>query len=396
MVGACKTGDNTNGFQNSQHSPDICGQDQLVPAELESTNQRSLGAINSYGGLPHTPPFSPLPTGSSSLPSPLLKGSDTPTGGDSVIAGETSYTSNPSHNRGLLLKHVYGSQERWQSETSYQPKKAQQPCEVCLNPYPANRVPRDVIKLPVHGTEAIWRKDLENQGRSTQPSDISKHLCLITSTTSGQAKCNKSSTSDGSPVLSFTPVMSQASSISQLSRPSVNNRTIPSSNRGPAVVGTTPCLLEWEKPNLSSFFINNRFRCITPGLGSHMREKTTRDPWSPQEQALHINCLELLAAILAVQTFVKRKIGISILLRIDNTTAVAYINRKGGTASPILSNLARTLWLWCAERNISLQVQHLLGGNLFSNISFSTLSLKINSTKLLLVHNRKLNLFSKS
>ena len=35
-------------------------------------------------------------------------------------------------------------------------------------------------------------------------------------------------------------------------------------------------------------------------------------------------------------------------------------------------------------------------GNLFLNISFSTLSLKINSTKLLLVHNRKLNLFSKS
>ena len=122
--------------------------------------------------------------------------------------------------------------------------------------------------------------------------------------------------------------------------------------------------LQWWEQHLASWNGRSLISPASPltidsdaslqGWGATCEGKTTRGPWSPQEQALHINCLELLAATLAVQTFAKGKIGISILLRIDNTTAVAYINRKGGTASPILSNLARTLWLWCAERNISL------------------------------------------
>ena len=49
-----------------------------------------------------------------------------------------------------------------------------------------------------------------------------------------------------------------------------------------------------------------------------------------------------------------------ILLKMDNTIAVAYINRRGGTVSPALSDLARDLWLWCTERNITVQAQHLL------------------------------------
>ena len=85
----------------------------------------------------------------------------------------------------------------------------------------------------------------------------------------------------------------------------------------------------------------------------------TRGPWSPHKNTLHINCLELLAATLAVQTFAKQRQGISILLKIDNITAVAYINRRGGTLSPLLSQLAKDLWLWCMNRNIYLQAQHL-------------------------------------
>ena len=97
------------------------------------------------------------------------------------------------------------------------------------------------------------------------------------------------------------------------------------------------------------------------GWGATCKGISTRGPWSPQGQILHINCLELLAATLAVQTFAKNRLGISILLRIDNTTAVAYINRKGKTEFPTLLNLAKTLWLWCMERNIVLEAQYLPG-----------------------------------
>lgn len=41
-----------------------------------------------------------------------------------------------------------------------------------------------------------------------------------------------------------------------------------------------------------------------------------------------------------------------VLLRIDNTTAIAYINKMGGTRFPHLNNLARNLWQWCEAKNI--------------------------------------------
>ena len=68
-------------------------------------------------------------------------------------------------------------------------------------------------------------------------------------------------------------------------------------------------------------------------------------PWSHSEKQMHINCLELLAATLTVQSFVKDQKGISILLQLDNQTAVAYINNMGGTVSPQLTDLAKALWM---------------------------------------------------
>ena len=86
-----------------------------------------------------------------------------------------------------------------------------------------------------------------------------------------------------------------------------------------------------------------------------------RGPWSLQEKIRHINCLELIAATLALKTFVKSKSGLSVLLRIDNTTAVAYINNQGGTVSEELVHLTRDLWMWCLKRNIHIHAQHLPG-----------------------------------
>ena len=66
------------------------------------------------------------------------------------------------------------------------------------------------------------------------------------------------------------------------------------------------------------------------GWGASCQGTSTGGPWSPQEREWHFNCLELLAATLALKTFVKEKKSVSVLLKIDNTTAVAYINNQGG------------------------------------------------------------------
>ena len=88
---------------------------------------------------------------------------------------------------------------------------------------------------------------------------------------------------------------------------------------------------------------------------------STGGPWSAQKKSQHINCLELLAATLALQTFVKNNREVSVLLKIDNMAAVAYINNEGGTVSKELVSLTRKLWMWCLEKNIHIQAQHLPG-----------------------------------
>jgi len=76
---------------------------------------------------------------------------------------------------------------------------------------------------------------------------------------------------------------------------------------------------------------------------------------------MHINCLQLLAATLAVKAFVKAKTAISLLQRIDDTTAVAFIKHLGGTASRELVILTRDLWMCCLERSIHIAAMHLPG-----------------------------------
>lgn len=99
------------------------------------------------------------------------------------------------------------------------------------------------------------------------------------------------------------------------------------------------------------------------GWGAVCEGVRTGGPWSPEEQRFHINCLELTAAILAVRAFAKDRSGISILLQLDNQTAVAYVNHLGGTVSLQLVKLAKTLWLWALQRDIMLSAQHIPGEN---------------------------------
>lgn len=62
---------------------------------------------------------------------------------------------------------------------------------------------------------------------------------------------------------------------------------------------------------------------------------STGGPWTGEEQQHSINYLELLAAFLGLQTFVASKKDIAILLRLDNVTAIAYLNKMGGR-TPII------------------------------------------------------------
>ena len=70
------------------------------------------------------------------------------------------------------------------------------------------------------------------------------------------------------------------------------------------------------------------------GWGAYCNGILTGGCWSVEEKTLHINALELVAAMFGVQAFCKHNQVTSMLLKTDNTTVVAYVNKMGGNMVP--------------------------------------------------------------
>jgi len=118
--------------------------------------------------------------------------------------------------------------------------------------------------------------------------------------------------------------------------------------------------VEWEASQTMPRTDSHTIRCLPVRLGISVREDLHRGcACSAQEQTMHINCLELLEATLAVKTFMKNASQISFLLQLDNATAVAYVNNMGGTVSSQLTGLVKELWLWALDKGI--RAQHIPG-----------------------------------
>ena len=85
--------------------------------------------------------------------------------------------------------------------------------------------------------------------------------------------------------------------------------------------------------------------------------------WNCMENKCHINSLELQAAFFCLKAFCKNKTRLHVLLKLDNTTAVAYINKKGGTISASCNKLAEDIWNWAKGKgqDIWITASHVPG-----------------------------------
>ena len=88
------------------------------------------------------------------------------------------------------------------------------------------------------------------------------------------------------------------------------------------------------------------------GWGAFCQGINTGGLWCLEEKRLHINCLE--PGSLAIKTFTKDRVCAHVKLLMDNTAAIAYINKMGGTQSQVLSNLALDLWDWCSHHQMEV------------------------------------------
>lgn len=90
------------------------------------------------------------------------------------------------------------------------------------------------------------------------------------------------------------------------------------------------------------------------GWGAICGDETAQGFWKLEEKSYHINYLELLAAWNGLRAFGKSYRGYVILLRIDNKTAIACINKKGSVQHLKLGKITKQIWQWCEEKQIHI------------------------------------------
>lgn len=93
--------------------------------------------------------------------------------------------------------------------------------------------------------------------------------------------------------------------------------------------------------------------------GCHSEGQSIGNNWNIDEKGKHINVLELMAVENGLKYFFAERNQINILLRVDNTSAVSYINKYGGCRSAELHSIAKRIHLWCMVRTIRLTAAYI-------------------------------------
>ena len=104
---------------------------------------------------------------------------------------------------------------------------------------------------------------------------------------------------------------------------------------------TTSQSMELSQCATTHQFAQNNQRCIQLEMEVNFQRDDHGGPWSKVENTYQINYLEMLAAFLALQCFIKeilQPLTVYLHVQMDNTTAISYLNHKGGIASLSLAS----------------------------------------------------------
>lgn len=95
-------------------------------------------------------------------------------------------------------------------------------------------------------------------------------------------------------------------------------------------------------------------------MGAHLEGQWAQGTWTQLEEK-HSSYKEFKAVARGISAFQSQLRGQLIQVRSDNTTSVAYLNKQGGTMSPILMSIAQEIFSWTEENLESLSAIHLEG-----------------------------------
>lgn len=100
--------------------------------------------------------------------------------------------------------------------------------------------------------------------------------------------------------------------------------------KGKALVEQSPTLVILSDTSLS-------------GWGAVCGSATAVGPWTPKDLDTYINELELLGAFHSLRCFAENLRDCSVVLKLDNTTVVFYVNKLEGPRSAPLCDLALSI-----------------------------------------------------
>ena len=95
------------------------------------------------------------------------------------------------------------------------------------------------------------------------------------------------------------------------------------------------------------------------GWGATLGSSRTGGHWAAEELS-HINCLELKAVLLGLESLCGEFRDIHVRIRSDNSTTIACIDRVSSTKAPLL-DLVERIFLWAESRGITLSSEFIKG-----------------------------------
>ena len=107
------------------------------------------------------------------------------------------------------------------------------------------------------------------------------------------------------------------------------------------------------------------------GWGAHLGSLTASSLWDQEQSALSINARELLAVREGLLHFQSSRVGRNVSVFCDNSSAVSYLRKEGGTRSPFLNSLTQGILSWTESLSIRLIPQFIPGSQRAGRLSLS-------------------------
>ena len=95
------------------------------------------------------------------------------------------------------------------------------------------------------------------------------------------------------------------------------------------------------------------------GWGASCQGIRTGGPWSSQEESLHINHQELIAINYGIKAIHRVKGSLAYHIQVDNTTALAYLVKMGGSKSLEMTKVSKEIWSYLLQEGITITAEYL-------------------------------------